>query len=247
VERTIQAEGPDTVAAVILDPIMLTAGVLVPPQTYFQIVREACDRHDVLMVMDEVITGFGRTGHLFACDLFGVRPDMICLAKGISSGYAPLAATVVDGRIAATLFDAGVEAERGHTFGGNPLSTAAGLANIEEIVGQQLWRQARQVGAHLKQRMETLYRYPFVGDVRGEGLLLGVEFVQDRETKAPFDQDMNVGGRIHQEALARGLVLRASPWFLALAPPLITTEAEADAMFEILVESIEAVAGTLGL
>lgn len=245
VERTIVAEGPETVAAVILDPIMLTAGVLVPPAEYFEIIREACDRHDVQMVMDEVITGFGRTGHLFACDLFDVGPDMMCVAKGVSGGYAPLAATMISDKMSAAFLEHNVQSERGHTFGGNPLSAAAGLANVSEIVEGRLWENARRTGQHLKERMETLYRYPFVGDVRGEGLLLGIEFVRDRETREPFAPEIDVGGRIHDEALKRGLVLRASPWFVALGPPIITTIDEADAMFEILAESIKVVGEAL--
>lgn len=246
VERTIIAEGPETVAAIILDPIMLTAGVLVPPAEYFAIIRAACDRHDVQMVMDEVITGFGRTGRLFACDLFGVEPDMICVAKGVSGGYAPLAATIICDRMADAFLAHNVAGERGHTFGANPLSAAAALANIEELVEGRLWENARRIGAHLKLRMETLYENRYVGDVRGEGLLLGIEFVKERDTKAPFTSGENFGGRVHDEALKRGLILRASPGFVALGPPLITTLDEADAMFAILQESIEAVGKTMG-
>jgi len=245
VERTIIAEGPETVAAVILDPIMLTAGVLVPPAEYFAIIREACDRHDVQMIMDEVITGFGRTGHLFASDLFGVQPDMMCLAKGISGGYAPVAATLISERMAGAFIENDVATERGHTFGANPLSAAAALANVSEIVERRLCEPARQAGAYLKSRLETLYEYPCVGDVRGEGLLLGVEFVKDRESKTPFAEEANFGGRVHDEALKRGLIVRASPWFVALGPPLITTEDEAEAMFQILRESIEVVSRAL--
>jgi adenosylmethionine-8-amino-7-oxononanoate aminotransferase len=241
VERTIVAEGPETVAAVILDPIMLTAGVLVPPAEYFAIVREGCERHDVQMIMDEVITGFGRTGHLFASDLFGVQPDLMCLAKGISGGYTPLAATLISDRMAGAFIAHGVVGERGHTFGANPLSAAAGLANVSEIVERRLWESARQAGAYLKARLETLYDFPCVGDVRGEGLLLGLEFVHDRESKEPFAERVNFGGRVHDEALRRGLVLRASPGFIALGPPLTITQDEAEAMFQIVRESIAVV------
>jgi adenosylmethionine-8-amino-7-oxononanoate aminotransferase len=245
IERTIVAEGPETVAAIILDPIMVTAGVLAPPADYFHILRAACDKYDVALIFDEVITGFGRTGRLFACELFDVQPDMLCVAKGASSGYAPLSASIASEKITDAFFDNDIPFKHGHTFGGNPLSAAAALANIREIVAGRLWENAAHIGAHLKERMQTLYRHPIVGDVRGEGLLLGVEFVQDQATRAPFPEARNAGGRVQLEARRRGLLLRASPWFVALGPPLITTVEEADAMFEILDATIAEVGKTL--
>jgi taurine-pyruvate aminotransferase len=245
VERTIVAEGPETVAALIMDPIMVTAGVLVPPAEYFHILRAACDKYDVIMIFDEVITGFGRTGRLFACELFDVQPDMLCAAKGITSGYAPLSAAIASEKITRAFYDQDVAFKHGHTFGGNPLSAAAALANVTEIVEGRLWENAAHTGAHLKQRMQALYRHPIVGDVRGEGLLIGVEFVRDQQTRQPFADEENIGGQVQREARRRGLLLRASPWFIAIGPPLITTIEEADAMYEILDAAIGVVAETL--
>ena len=245
VERTIQAEGPETVAAIILDPIMVTAGILVPPAEYFHLIREMCDRYDVTMIFDEVITGFGRTGRLFAWQLFNVQPDMVCVAKGASSGYAPLSAMIASRKMRDAFLDNDIPFRHGHTLGGNPLSAAASLANITEIVEGRLWENAQRVGAHLKERMMTLLRYPIVGDVRGEGLLLGVEFVADKAKRTPFPEEKGVGVRVQREGRRRGLLMRASPGFIGMGPPLITTIEEADAMFEILDASIAAVVKSL--
>jgi adenosylmethionine-8-amino-7-oxononanoate aminotransferase len=244
-ERTIVAEGPETVAAIIMDPIMTTAGVVAPPPEYFHILREVCDKHDIQMIFDEVITGFGRTGRLFACELFGVQPDMLCIAKGATSGYGTLSAMIVNKTVADTFFDNDIPFKHGHTFGGNPVAAAAAYANITEIVNGRLWENAARVGAHVKERMQTLYRHKYVGDVRGEGLLLGVEFVQDKATRQAFPESVNFGGKIQLEARRRGLLLRASPWFIGFGPPLITTLDEADAMFDILDQTIVAVSAEL--
>jgi adenosylmethionine-8-amino-7-oxononanoate aminotransferase len=244
-ERTIVAEGPETVAVVMVDPIMVTAGVLVPPAEYYGILRAACDRYDVQLVFDEVITGFGRTGHLFACDLYGIQPDMLCLAKGITSGYGTLSATMASEKIVAAFWERDEAFKHGHTLGGNPLAAAAAVANVREIVESRLWENGAATGQHLKRRMQELYRHPIVGDVRGEGLLIGVEFVRDRETRESFPAAVDVGGRVKAEGRRRGLLLRASPGFIAIGPPLITTVAEADAMVEILDETIGAVCAGL--
>jgi len=245
IERTILAEGPETVAALILDPIMVTAGVVVPPAEYFHLLRQVCDEYDVQMIFDEVITGFGRTGRLFACELFDVQPDMLCIAKGATGGYGTLSAMIVSKRVANAFFDNDIPFRHGHTFGGNPVASAAAYANITEIVNGRLWENAARVGAHAKERMTGLYRHPIVGDVRGEGLLLGVEFVQDKAARRHFPDAANIGGKVQLEARRRGLLLRASPWFIAFGPPLITTVDEADAMLEIMDEAIAAVSAGL--
>jgi adenosylmethionine-8-amino-7-oxononanoate aminotransferase len=248
IERVIQWEGPETVAAVIVDPVMVSAGILVPPPEYLKIVREICDRTHTLLIFDEVITGFGRTGRMFAMDTYDVVPDVVALAKGIGSGYAPLAAIIASRTVADAFW--GEEAEQvefmhGHTYGANPLSATAGVASISQILERDLIPQADRVGQHLQERGQDLYQHPMVGEVRGVGLMLGVELVADRETKAPFPEDTKPGLMIQAAGKRRGLLMRASPGFVALGPPLISTEADIDRMIEILDASIEEVQAEL--
>ena len=175
----------------ILEPISIScAGFFVPPREFLPLVREICDKHGVLLIFDEIITGFGRLGARFGAEYYGVTPDIICCGKGMSSGYAPLAAMIFKDSVQDAFL--GEEGERrefhhGHTFGGNPVACAAGLAALGQIVGQGLVEQARVKGAFLRGKMEEMYaKYPIVGDVRGAGMLQGVEFVRDRATKEPF-------------------------------------------------------------
>jgi adenosylmethionine-8-amino-7-oxononanoate aminotransferase len=242
VRTMVEWEDPRSIAAIIVEPISNTGGVVTPPMEYLRILREICDEHDILLIFDEIITGFGRTGRLFAADTFEVLPDIICLGKGMSSGYAPLAAAMVRDHVAAAFWGApGTEFAHGHTYAGNPLSCAAGLASIEEIVSRRLAENARDVGAYLVKRLEKLRDFGIVGDIRGKGLLIGVEFVKDPVTKAPFPPGVNIGLRIGKRALENGLLLRFDPHWLAFGPPLIVTERDVDAMVERLEQSIREV------
>ena len=237
----IRMEGPETVAALIVEPIGNTGGVVTPPAEYLPILREICDEFNILLIFDEIITGFGRTGQMFAADTFGVTPDIICMGKGITSGYAPLSAIAFSDRVAAAFWgeaEDGIEFSHGHTYAGNPVSSAAALAAIEEVVERDLPRRAREMGAYLRQRLEGLARYGIVGEVRGKGLLLGVELVKDAATKEPHPPEVGIGMQIGQEALHRGLILRHDPDWLALAPPLVVSQDELDEMMTILESSI---------
>lgn len=238
IERTIAAEDPETVAAVILDPISISsAGFIVPPTEYFEVVREACDRHNVLLIYDEIITGFGRLGAMFAADYFGVAPDLLCCGKGMSGGYAPLAAVLMRDRV----YDAFLgrpeerrEFHHGHTYGGNPVACAAGIATIREILDRRLVQNAKAVGAGLRARLEAMAeQFPMVGEVRGAGLLQGMELVADRATRAPFGPDVKPGRLIEREARARGLLMRCGTDFIAFAPPLVVTRQEIDEICDI--------------
>jgi adenosylmethionine-8-amino-7-oxononanoate aminotransferase len=248
IERVIEWEGWDTVAAVIVDPVMVSAGILVPPKEYLQIVREICDRTNALLIFDEVITGFGRTGKLFAMDTFGVVPDIVCMAKGMGSGYAPLAGIIATQKVADAFLsttEEHVQFMHGHTFGANPLSAAAGLAVIGQMLDGGMLANAERVGAYLQERAKSLYKHSIVGDVRGVGMMLGVEFVADRASRTPFPADAEPGLKVQTAARKRGLLMRANAPWIALGPPLITTERDVDGMLAIVDASIAEVSLTL--
>ena len=236
-EATIEREGPDTVAAVILEPVMGTGGVLVPPPDYFERIHEICRRHDVLLILDEVVTAFGRTGKWFGMEHWNIRPDLVSLAKGISSGYLPLSASVVADHVYDTIRDEmpdGMPFMFGLTYNNHPTCCAAGLANIDIIEREGLVENAREVGAYLLTRLrETFGSSPIVGEIRGCGMLAAIEIVRDRETKEPFP-NIEDPHHIVAAAFERGLIVRALFQCVALAPPLISTKQDIDRMIEIL-------------
>ena len=246
--QIIALEGPDTVAGVIVEPIGNTGGILMPPPEYLPTLKRICDEMDVLLIFDEMITGMGRTGRMFAAETFGVTPDVLCLGKGLSSGYAPLAATIWSERIEGAFWgpeEAGIEFGHGHTYAGNPLSATAGLAAIGEILDRDLLSNAREMGACLKARLDAMRGHGIFGEVRGTGLLWGVELVQDPDTKRAFPAEVQIGHRIGAEAQRRGLIIRHDADWFALAPPLIVTPDELDAMCGILEASIGTVLDTV--
>ncbi len=243
IEKTIVAEDPETVAAVIMEPISISsAGFVVPPKEFFQRLRETCDRHNVLLIFDEIITGFGRLGTNFGADYYGVVPDLIACGKGMSSGYAPLAAVLIQERVNRAFLGAledRLEFHHGHTFGGNPVACAAGLAALRQIVEQDLVGHARAMGERMRERLEAMKAtYPMIGDVRGAGLLQGMEFVADRETREPYGPDVKPGKRVERVARDRGLILRTATEYVAFSPPLVSTPAEIDEMCDILDASL---------
>ncbi len=247
--QIIEMEGPETVSAFIVEPVGNTGGILVPPPEYLRTIREICDRYDVLLIFDEMITGMGRTGRLFAAETYGVTPDILCLGKGLSSGYAPLAATIWNDRIQAAFWgpeQPDIAFGHGHTFAGNPLSATAGMAVLDEVLSRDLLANARAMGDYLGKRLREMGdRYGIFGEVRGVGLLWGVELARDPATRTPFPREIRLGKRIGAEAQARGLILRHDPDWFALAPPLIVTQPELDAMLSILDESIAKVLAEL--
>ena len=247
-EEVIQLEGPETIAALITEPIMMSAGVVVPPREYLPRVRELCDRYDIVLIYDEIITGFGRTGKLFASEHWNAWPDIFCLGKGISGGYAPLSANLLTTKIGQVFYGSAVDQVQfhaGHTFGGNPVASAVGLAAIRQIQEEGIVENSRARGAQVQARLRELQgRLPLIGDVRGEGLLIGVEFVRDPATRERFPADVNFGIRVREAARRRGLLLRASHWMAAFAPPLTTTAAEVDEILDIFEASLEEVLGT---
>ena len=246
----IQNEGSDTVAAIIVEPIGHTGGVIDPPEEYLPHLREICDRHQVLLIFDEIITGMGRTGQMFAAETFGVLPDLLCVGKGLSGGYAPLAALLCRRHIADTFWGDPVKNPgfvSGHTFEGNPISCVAGLATLDEILERDLCGNARRVGDHLLSGLERLRRHGIIGDIRGKGLFLAVEFVKNPETRQQFSDEIGIGTRIGKRALEHGLLTRFDPHWIALGPPLVLTKGEADQIVEILDRSMGEILSELEL
>jgi adenosylmethionine-8-amino-7-oxononanoate aminotransferase len=247
VEQVIELEGPETIAALITEPILMSAGVVIPPDGYLPALRDLCDTHDIVLVFDEIITGFGRTCRLFASELFSTWPDILVFGKGLTAGYVALSATVITDRLAQTFWGAqGLEFAAGHTYAGNPVACAVGLAVLEEMRARDVVANAAARGDQALERLRSLpLSRPGVGDVRGQGLLLGLEFVRDRETKEPFPATENVGIRVREAARRKGLLLRASHWMAVLAPPLTTTAEELDEMLDILDEALVEVLDSL--
>jgi adenosylmethionine-8-amino-7-oxononanoate aminotransferase len=230
VEEVIRYEGRETVSALIVDPIMAAAGVLVPPKAYYQRLREIADRSGALLIFDEVLTGFGRTGHLFAANYYEVTPDLICLGKGITSGYAPVAAVVAHDRVAAAFRgDASRTFLHGHTYGGYPLGCETAIAVIGKLVGENIVGRAAEQGAYLGTRLaELAERHVEIGDVRGIGMLWGMEFVADRSSREPFEPAKAFAPLVRRKALQLGLITRGSANVLILAPALIATPEDID-------------------
>jgi adenosylmethionine-8-amino-7-oxononanoate aminotransferase len=242
IEHLIESEGPDTIAALILEPIGNTGGVITPPPEYLPKVRDICSRHNILLIFDEIITGFGRTGQMFAAHTFETTPDILCMGKGMSSGYIPLAGIAFKESIGEAFFgrdEDEVEFSHGHTYGGNPVAAAAGLACISEIVDRDLCGRAREMGALLRTHLDELKELGIVGEIRGKGLLVGIEFVKDAETGASFDDEVKFGVQVGKTALKKGLLTRFDPHWIAFAPPLIITREEVDLMMEIFVDSVK--------
>jgi len=233
VEQEIENQGPETVAAVIGEPISTAAGVHVPSPIYWQMLRDICDRHGVLLIADEVINGFGRTGKMFATEHFGIVPDIMTVAKGLSSGYAPIAAAIVR----ASVFDSFKEQKSvamGHllTFGGHPVAAVAALKNIEIMQREDLVGQGAAKGAYLKARLEELRAHPSVGDVRGVGLACAIDLVKSKTTKAKFGKDSVFAKRLNHLTLERGFITRVYD-VMHFAPPLVVTRDEIDRMVTI--------------
>jgi adenosylmethionine-8-amino-7-oxononanoate aminotransferase len=231
-EREILFQGPGTVAAFIAEPVQATGGIIVPPANYWPLVREVCDRHGVLLIADEVVTGFGRTGALFGSRGWGVAPDIMCFAKGVSSGYLPLGATAVNRRIEEAFASnpgAAGTLMHGYTYAGHPIVCAAALANLQIISNENLSANAAQQGEYLLQRLRPLVdRYPVVGDVRGKGLLVGIDLVKSKETREPIDPTDGYGNALAEATLEAGVLIRSLGNRLAIAPPLIIDRNQVD-------------------
>ena len=237
-EDVIVNEDPETVAGVVIEPISNTGGVITPTEEYFQIIRSICDRHNVVLIFDEIITGFGRTGSMFASQTYGVVPDIICCGKGMSSGAVPLAAMVAReemGEVFMGTADDEVNFAHGHTFANNPLGCAVGMAVIDEIVKKGLARKARELGNYLADKLEGLKQYGVVREVRGRGLFRGVELVRDTQSMEPFPE---LGQALKHTAYENGLIIRVDPSWFAVGPALIVEEEDIDEMCDLIEKSL---------
>ena len=248
-EREIIFQGPDTVAAFIAEPIQGAGGVIVPPANFWPQVRQVCDRHGVLLIADEVVTGFGRTGHMFGTRLWGVKADLWCLAKGISSGYVPLGATAISARVA-NVFDAdasgAAQIAHGYTYSAHPVAAAAAIATLKLLQEQDIPGHVAQVAPAFQQRLRGLpARIPFVGNVRGHGLMLGVEMVADQATRATLPKTSDIPARVARAAYRRGLMVRVSGPNLILSPPLVITADELTQLCDRLEAAFDEVAAQL--
>ncbi len=234
IEQAIVFEGPDTVAAVFLEPVQNAGGCFPPPPGYFDRVREICDRHDVLLVSDEVICAFGRLGTTFACEKFGYVPDMITCAKGMTSGYSPIGAMIASDRVMEPFLRPGVSFPHGYTFGGHPVSSAVALANLDLMEAEGLNRHVLETEGAFRTTLEKLSDLPIVGDVRGDGFFYGIELVKDKATKETFDDaesERLLRGFLSAALFDAGLYCRADDRgdpVIQLAPPLTVGQPEFD-------------------
>jgi adenosylmethionine-8-amino-7-oxononanoate aminotransferase len=244
-ERELVFQGPDTVAAFIAEPVQGAGGVIVPPANFWPLVREVCTRHGVLLIADEVVTGFGRTGQMFGTRTWGVQADLWCLAKGISSGYVPLGATAIS-RHVAEVFDADTtgagQVTHGYTYSAHPVAAAAALATLDVLERDDIPARVREVSGPFQARLGGLVdRVPYVGNVRGIGLMAGIEMVADKATKAPLPKTSDLPARVAREAYRRGLMTRVSGSMMILSPPLVISPQELDFLCSTLEAAFDAV------
>ncbi|HWL95861.1 MAG TPA: aspartate aminotransferase family protein [Nocardioidaceae bacterium] len=236
----IENEGPETVAAVFLEPVQNAGGCFPPPPGYFARVREICDEYDVLLVSDEVICAFGRLGHMFGAERYGYQPDIITCAKGLTSGYSPLGAMITTDRLMEPFLAPGAMFPHGYTFGGHPVSTAVAMANLDIIEGERLNERVRENEGAFRATLEKLLDLPIVGDVRGDGYFYGIELVKDKTTKATFDEEESerlLRGFLSRALYDAGLYCRADDRgdpVVQLSPPLICGQEHFDEMEQIL-------------
>ena len=246
-EKVILQAGAANVAAVVVEPVQGAGGVIVPPPDYLPLLRAICTRHGALLIADEVITGFGRTGRWFGVEHSGVMPDMMVFAKGVTSGYFPLEGVMISRRIHETLkTNRGVLAH-GFTYSGHPVGCAVALENLRLIEDEGLVQRVAEAGRRLLSRLNELQTLPIVGNVRGLGLLAGVEFVRDKESRASFDGSIGVARRVWLEALDDGVVFRPLPGDnLAMCPPFVISDDQIDTVVQVLDGAIRRVAKQLG-
>ncbi|MEV8468351.1 aspartate aminotransferase family protein [Fluviibacterium sp. DFM31] len=248
-EALIDREGADTIAAFIGEPALGTGGIVPPPEGYWPAIQAVLQKHDILLIADEVVTGFGRLGSMFGSEHYGIRPDIITIAKGLTSAYAPLSGSIVSEGVWKVL-EEGTDRfgpiGHGWTYSAHPIGAAAGVANLKLLDELDLVSNAGAVGAYFKQGLiDALGDHPHVGEIRGEGLLCAVEFVEDRDSRRYFDPTRGIGAALNGALLRRGVISRAMPQgdILGFAPPFCLTRAEADEITGKLAESVKEVLG----
>jgi len=252
-ESEILRLGPETVMAFVAEPVVgATVGAVPAVEGYFRRIREICDRYGVLLILDEVMCGMGRTGHLFACEADGIAPDILCIAKGLGAGYQPIGAMLCSGRIYDTIAGGSGFFQHGHTYIGHPVATAAGLAVVRALLDRGLVARVTGLGEKLDSALRSaLGQHPHVGDIRGRGLFRGIELVEDRETKAPFDPGQKIAAKLKKAAMEAGLICYPMSGtidgrrgdHILLAPPFIMTDAQIDELTEKVTIAVRSVLG----
>ena len=234
-EQKILEVGPDKVAAFIGEPVQGAGGVIVPPDTYWPEIQRICDKYEVLLVSDEVICGFGRTGHWFGCERFGTRPDLMTFAKGVTSGYVPLGGVMVGERVAKVMIEQGGEFEHGYTYSGHPVACAVALANLKLVRDLHLVQRVHDdVGPYLAQHYAQLAEHPLVGEAQTCGLMGALQLVKDKASLTPFPAELGVGMVCRGHCFGNGLIMRAVGDRMIVAPPLIITRAQIDEMVSLI-------------
>jgi putrescine aminotransferase len=247
-EDRILALGPQRVAAFIAEPIQGAGGVIVPPRTYFPEIQRICRKYGILLIVDEVICGFGRTGSWFGSETFDITPDLMTLAKGLSSGYLPISAVMVGDRVARTLIDEGGEFFHGFTYSGHPVACAVALENLRIIEDERLVERVRDdVGPYFQARLRELADHPLVGEVRGVGLIAGIELVRDKDGPIFFQPEGKAGTICRDHCVRNNVVMRAVRDGMVVAPPLVITHAEIDHLVDTARRCIDLTRADLGL
>jgi 4-aminobutyrate--pyruvate transaminase len=250
-EDLILAEGPETVAAFFAEPVQGAGGVIVPPKSYFAKIQPILRKHDVLLVVDEVICGFGRTGNMWGCDTFAIRPDLVTVAKQLSSAYLPIAGLLMSEAFYQVLAD---QSEKlgtlgmGYTYAGHPVAAAVAVETLKIYESDRIVDHVRAVEPRFLQRLRALERHPLVGEARGVGLIGGIEIVKDKATKEQFDQQLKANAQIVAKCQAHGLLVRPLPGdVIGICPPLVITEAEIDLLFDRLEAGLDDAQGVMPL
>ena len=239
-EEKILEIGEDKVAAFIAEPIQGAGGVIVPPDSYWPEISRICKKYEILFVADEVICGFGRTGQWFGTDFYDLDPDLMVIAKGLSSGYIPIAGAVLSDAVASVLIDDGGEFAHGFTYSGHPVACAVANENIRILEEEKIVERVREsTGPYFQRRLRELEDHPLVGEVRGVGLIAGIELVEDKRTRKLFDAELNIGIKCRNISTRRGLVMRAIGDSMVLSPPLITTRSQIDDIIRIAFETLD--------
>ncbi len=239
-EAKILELGEDNVAAFIAEPIQGAGGVIIPPASYWPEIQRICDKYEILLVIDEVICGFGRTGEWFASQTFNIKPDLMCMAKGITSGYLPLGGVMVRDHVAQVLTDADTEFAHGFTYSGHPTACAVAIANIKEMQRLSIVNQVREeTGPYFAKCWAELAKHPLVGEARSLGLVGAIELVKDKVTNERFDKKLDVGTRCREHCFNNGVVLRAVGDSMICSPPLIITKSEIDELIELAKQSLD--------
>lgn len=239
-EEKILELGEDNVAAFIAEPVQGAGGVVIPPESYWPEIQRICDKYEILLVSDEVICGFGRTGKWFGCDYFGTKPDLMPIAKGISSGYLPIGGVLISDEVAETLKNSGDEFYHGFTYSGHPTAAAVATANIKVLRDEGIVERVDQeIAPYFSEKLQQLASHPIVGEVRTLGLLAAIELMQDKEQHLFFEDKGAVGTRCRDISVTNGLVMRGVGSTMVMSPPLVITKEEIDLLYERVLKTLD--------